>query len=59
MFTKKLAKNPPHIFIMLNELEIKVYSLINAINIIMIFTILKTKLFPRSVTEFDKMYKKI
>lgn len=57
--TKKLAKNLLYIFIMLNQLNIKFYSLISAINTTMTLTISKAKLFPKLIPGFDKKYKKI
>lgn len=39
------------------ELDTKVISLVKAINIVMDISILKAKLYPRFVPEFDKNYK--
>lgn len=58
-FIKELAKDPPCISIMPDELDIKIYSLISAINIAMTLAILKAKLSLKSVPEYDKECKKI
>lgn len=42
-----------------NKLNIKVYSLINVIDLVMTLAILKTKLFSKSVPGFDKECKEI
>lgn len=54
MFGKKLAKDFFCIFTMSNELDIKVYFLINTINTVMIIIIHKTRLSPKLVLKFDK-----
>lgn len=42
-----------------NELDIKIYLLINIINTVVTPTISKTKLFLKSILGFDKKCKKI
>ena len=59
MLVEELAKNPPCISTTPNELDIKVYFLINAIDIAMTLIIPKAKLSPKSVPRFDQECKKI
>lgn len=56
---EELAKDLLCTFITPNELHIKVYSLISAIDTTMILAIPKTRLSPKSVPEFDKECKEM
>ena len=56
---EELAKDPPCISTTPNELDIKVYSLINAIDIAMTLAIPKARLSPKSVPGFDEECKEI
>lgn len=59
ILAEELAKDFPCISIIPNKLNIKIYSLINIIDIAMIFVIFKAKLSSKSVLRFDKNCKKI
>lgn len=59
MLTKKLAKDPPYAFTMPNKLDIKIHSLISAIDTAMTLAIFKAKLSSKSVPRFDEECKKI
>lgn len=59
IFVKELAKNVFCISIIPNKLNIKIYFLINIIDIAKIFAIFKVKLSLKLVLRFDKKCKKI
>ena len=56
---EELAKDSPSSSTIPNELDIKVHSLINAINMAMAPAILKARLSPKSVPRFDEECKKM
>ena len=58
-FTKELAKDPLQTSTTPNELDIKVHSLINAIDIAITLAILKARFSPKLIPRFDKKYKEI
>lgn len=57
--TEKLGKDPSCTSITFNKLNINIYSLMKAIDIVMSIAIPKARLFPKSVPRFDKRCKKI
>ena len=57
--TEELAKDPPCTSTTPNELDIKVHSLINAIDIAMTLAIPKARLSPKSVPGFDEECKEM
>ena len=56
---EELAKDPPYTSTTPNELDIKFYSLINAIDIAMTLAIPRARLSLNSVPGFDEECKKI
>lgn len=59
MLVEELAKDPPYISTMPNELDIKIHSLIDAIDTAMTLAIPKARLSSKSIPRFDKECKKI
>lgn len=59
MLTENLAKDFASTSTLRNKLDIRVYFLINVIDIAMTLAILKARLSPKSIPKFDEKYKKM